>query len=165
MDTPFSPDADLQALTSQGWVVVCMGTDLVHLPRIENLYQKYGHRFLDKVLTPAEKQFCLVPVSLKVKVSRIASRIAAKEATVKSLGIGVSTLGHPQGSYWTHVELLREEKQAPKLRLHEKAAAQASALGAEDWLVSLSHDGDYAMAVVMGVRKAGKVLSQKVISL
>ncbi len=96
--------------------------------------------------------FCTSPVSLKVKVARIGGRIAAKEAVVKSLAMGVSTLGHAQGAYWKDVELLRQERQAPHLKLHQKAADKAATLGIEDWLISLSHDGDYAIATVIGLK-------------
>lgn len=140
-------------LSKHGLIPTCLGIDLVHLPRIEALYEKYGDRFLNKVLTPQEKAFCITPVSLKVKITRIGSRIAAKEAVVKNLGIGISTMGNPRGVLWPHVEIIREEKRSPKLQLHDKAAAIAKAQGIEDWLVSLTHDGDYALAVVMGIRK------------
>lgn len=129
-----------------------MGTDLVYLPRIEDLYEKFGSRFLDKVLTLSEKRFCTTPVSLKAKIARIGGRIAAKEAVVKTLGIGISTLGNPQGLLWSHIELVREERHAPRIRLMDKAAVTASALGIEDWWVSLTHDGDYALAVVMALK-------------
>lgn len=141
-----------------------MGTDLVHLSRIENLYHKYGTRFLDKVLTFQEKIYCTTPVSLNVKIARIGARIAAKEAVVKTLGIGMSNMGNPQGTLWTHIELLREERHAPRIRLHDKAAHVAQSLGITDWWVSITHDGDYAMAVVVGLQQppreeAGPVIS------
>jgi holo-[acyl-carrier protein] synthase len=130
-----------------------MGADLVHLPRIENLYHKYGSRFLDKVLTPQEKQFCLTPVSLKIKVARIGGRIAAKEAVVKTLGIGISTMGNPKGVLWPHVEIAREDRHAPRIKLHDKAAEVARSMGIDEWLISLTHDGDYAVAIVIGVKR------------
>ena len=135
-----------------GLMPVCMGTDLVFLPRIEALYNQYGHRFLDKIMTPREKAFCLTPVSLREKIGRMGARVAVKEAVVKSLGVGVSTLGHAKGVLWSTGELLREEKQAPRLQLHHKAADIAAAFGIEDWLLSITHDGDYAMATVIGLR-------------
>ncbi len=130
---------------------MALGTDIVYLPRVEGLYQRYGNRFLEKVLTSQERAFCVSPVSLKVKVSRIASRIAAKEAVVKALGIGLSTMGNPRGTMWSSIELLREEKHAPKIRLYGKAAEVAQTMGIKHWLVSVSHDGDYATATVIGL--------------
>jgi holo-[acyl-carrier protein] synthase len=133
----------------------------VYLPRIEALYHKYGNRFLDKVLTHAEKVFCITPVSLKVKVSRIAGRIAVKEALVKALGIGVSTFGNFQGTMWTEVEVLREERQAPRIRLHGKALQRAMDSGIENWLISITHDGDYAMAMVLGLKHPHSALPEE----
>lgn len=124
------------------------------------MYHKYGNRFLDKVLTHQEKLFCTAPVSLKVKIARIGGRIAIKEAVVKALGIGISTMGNPRGTLWTHVESLREERHAPRVRLHEKALEIADQLGIEEWLVSLTHDGDYSMAAVMGLKRAPTPFSQ-----
>jgi holo-[acyl-carrier protein] synthase len=155
MDTP-SPHPDSDSILfagPTGGMIVGLGTDLVHLPRIEGLYQKYGTRFLDRVLTFHEKQYCMTPVSLKVKVARIGGRIAAKEAVVKALGIGIANLGNPQGTLWTHIELHREERQAPKIKLYKKAAEVAERIGIEDWLISLTHDGDYAMAIAYGMKK------------
>lgn len=129
-----------------------LGTDLVYLPRLEKLYQTYGDRFLNRIFTLEEQQFCLRPVSLKAKVARMGGRIAAKEAIAKTLGVGIAMLGNPKGAYWTQIEFYREERQAPKIRLYQKAADRATALGIDDWWVSVTHDGDYAMAVIMGLR-------------
>ncbi len=149
MDLPHLPH---NHWSSANIIPVGMGVDLVSLPRIEQLYQKYDHRFLDKILTPQEKHFCLTPVARRMKLARIAGRIAVKEAVVKTLRIGIAQLGNPQGTLWTHVEVLREEHHAPRIKLHHKAAEVAHQLGIETWWVTLTHDGDYAMAMVMGVK-------------
>lgn len=156
MDNPsFHPEGKPVPLAGMlgGAAIVGLGTDLVYLPRIEGLYQKYGERFLDRVLTPHEKRYCLTPVSLKVKVARIGGRIATKEAVVKALHLGIANMGNPKGALWTHVEVWREERVAPRIRLHGKALDGAQALGIDDWLISLTHDGDYSLSIVYGIKR------------
>ncbi len=85
-------------------------------------------------------------------MNRVASRVAAKEAVLKALGTGVAMLGHAEkGAWWTNVEVVREEKEAPRIQLYGRAQAVAQQAGIGHWLITLTHDGDYAMAVTMGL--------------
>ncbi len=107
-------------------------------------------------MTPGEKAFCLSHPSAKVQLNRIAARIAVKESVSKALGIGFSAMGNPEGTHWSAIEMQREERQAPQIQLYAKAQAKAEALGIQDWLVSVTHDGDYAFAVVLGISNPEK---------
>ena len=71
----------------------------------------------------------------------MAARFAAKEATLKALGTGLS-----MGVNWRELEVRRERGQAPTMVLTGRTQAIARAKGASRVLLSLSHDGDYAMA-------------------
>ena len=63
-----------------------IGTDLAEIARIEQAYQRYGERFLRRVLGPDER----VNVVLDVNIGRyLAKRWAAKEAFAKALGTGI----------------------------------------------------------------------------
>jgi holo-[acyl-carrier protein] synthase len=75
----------------------------------------------------------------------LAARFAAKEATMKALGVGLGAID------WHDVEVVRLPSSAPSLRLTGRAAARATDLGIEDWKVSLTHSGLVAEAVVVAL--------------
>jgi len=64
-----------------------IGTDIVHVPRIEKILQEHGDHFAEKILTPNElTHFKAVPPLSPAKF--LAKRFAVKEAAVKALGTG-----------------------------------------------------------------------------
>jgi holo-[acyl-carrier protein] synthase len=115
---------------------IVVGVDLVHVPRIAGAVARSGATFLDRSFTPAELDLC------GGDPARLAGRWAAKEAALKALGMGIGELP------MSDVQTLAEPSGAPQLRLTGRAAAAASAAGWTQWSVSISHDGDYATAVV-----------------
>lgn len=67
-------------------MIVGIGTDIVAIQRMADLWQKHGKRAMKKVLAPSEREDCLVsphPERL------LAKRFAAKEALGKALGTGI----------------------------------------------------------------------------
>lgn len=74
----------------------------------------------------------------------LAGRFAAKEAALKALGTGIS-----QGTAMTDVEILRSAAGAPQLILHGEARRIALSLGVREPYVSITHDRDKAVAVVL----------------
>src|SRR5262249_60318411 len=84
----------------------------------------------------------------------LAARFAAKEATLKALGTGLS-----MGVNWRELEVRRERGQAPTMVLTGRTRAIARAKGASRVLLSLTHDGDYAMAQALLVGDAGDAAS------
>lgn len=74
---------------------------------------------------------------------RLAARFAAKEATMKALGVGL-------GAFAFHdVEVVRAEGGAPSLRVSGAASDLAASRGVTTWLVSLTHTAAVAGAVVV----------------
>lgn len=63
-----------------------IGTDIVAVNRVSRLWQRYGGRILDKILTPTERIQCQ---SSRDPVRFLAKRFAAKEAMAKALGTGL----------------------------------------------------------------------------
>lgn len=118
------------------------GIDIIEIERIESVVARWGDRFLHRIYTDQELDFC------HGQIPRLAARFAAKEAAVKALGTGIRGIG------WTEVEVVRQKGEAPSLRLHGKAAQKAKSLGIRELALSLSHSRDYAVASVVGWREA-----------
>ncbi|TAG51239.1 MAG: holo-[acyl-carrier-protein] synthase [Oscillatoriales cyanobacterium] len=121
---------------------IYLGTDIVYVPRIQAVLDRFGDRFLEKVYTPAEQRDC---GQLNSQDSSIKGKMNAKEAVVKALGTGW------RGIRYADVEIQRSENGAPNVQLHGTAAAQASVWGNCQWQLSLSHDGDYSMATAIAL--------------
>jgi holo-[acyl-carrier protein] synthase len=128
-------------------VNIRIGTDIVYVPRIRLAVERFGDRFLQRIYTPGEQQDCLQSSPAQIlppDILRLAGRWAAKEAVVKALGTG--WVGIP----YLDVEIRRLATGAPGVCLHRKAAHLAEAkLGEGQWHLSLSHDTDYAVAMVV----------------
>lgn len=118
-----------------------LGTDLVAIPRVENLLVRHRERFLSRVFTSIEQDECLGRARPAV---HLAARVAAKEAAMKALGSGWGL-----GVGWLDVEVRSKDGTPPSLVLAGAARARAEAQGIRQTLVSLSHDGEYALAVVI----------------
>ncbi len=114
------------------------GIDIVEIDRVERVLDRHPERFLARVFTPAEVAHC------RGRVSELAVRFAAKEATMKALGTGI------RGVAWRDIEVLPNRRGKPLLLLHHSAAARAAAIGLIDVDVTLTHARDYAAAIVVG---------------
>jgi holo-[acyl-carrier protein] synthase len=118
-----------------------IGIDLVHIPRIEASLQRFGDRFVARLFTPAEGAYARSG-SPPQRAERLAARFAAKEAAIKAFCLAEA------GVDWKDLEVLRHDDGSCSLALHGRALEAARAQGLARGLVSLSHDGDYAAAVV-----------------
>jgi holo-[acyl-carrier protein] synthase len=70
-------------------VILGIGTDLVEINRIERVFRKFGVRFVEKTLSPAEKiEFSSIANRSKM-VNFLAKRFSSKESVLKAMGIGM----------------------------------------------------------------------------
>ncbi len=122
-------------------MILGLGADLVAIARVEALLRRHGERFLARLFTAGERAECL---SRARPAAHLAARLAAKEAGMKALGTGWSG-----GIGWRDLAVHSDARGAPSLQLAGMARHHADALGIRRALVSLSHDGDYAFAVVV----------------
>ena len=113
------------------------GVDIIEIPRVRLVFEKYGQRFLDRVFTAGEIAYC------RGRTSNLAARFAAKEAAMKALGTGV------RGVAWKDIEVVRQESGAPSIQLHGRAKNRAEHLGVQEMALSLSHSREYAVASVI----------------
>jgi holo-[acyl-carrier protein] synthase len=118
------------------------GIDLVEISRIEQTLKRFGQRFLERMFTPGEREYCLARGS---PAQSLAARFAAKEAVAKALGLGLGQFS------WQDIEIVRSGAGRPEVRLQGVAWTKAQTLGVERVLVSLSHTHKYAVAQAVAV--------------
>ncbi|MBI1846752.1 MAG: holo-ACP synthase [Candidatus Rokubacteria bacterium] len=118
-----------------------IGVDLVNIPRMRLVLQRWEDRFVRRVFTEGEIAYCR---ARRDPVQHFAARFAAKEAGLKALGTGLRL-----GIRWRELEVRRERGQAPTLILSGRCREISLARGGRRMLLALTHDGDYAMAQAM----------------
>lgn len=126
-----------------------VGTDICSVVRIKNAYEKYGQRFLQRILTANERKY-VENRALKNNLMKpfrlseaLAGRFAAKEAVAKALGTGW------KGIYWKEVEIVNSESGVPQVVLSGRAKKILSKLGFSHIEISLSHEREYALATAL----------------
>jgi holo-[acyl-carrier protein] synthase len=120
-------------------VIAGIGIDMVALPRIGRALERFGDRFMQRVLSPAERQ-----AVRGNPVAYVAGRFAAKEAGLKALGTGVVA-----GIGWQDVEILRLDSGAPTIHYRAGALARLRAMGVTAAHVTLTHTREHAAAFVV----------------
>ena len=118
-----------------------VGIDMIAIPRVQAVIERHDGRFLRRVYTPEEVAFC------RGRVPELAARFAAKEAVMKALGTGV------RGVAWREIEVLPDRRGKPLIYLYGRAKERADKIGLRALDVSLTHERDFAVAAVVGVRE------------
>lgn len=122
-------------------MVIGIGIDAIQVGRFERAVARHGRRLLDRLFTAAE----LGGVQSRRSPGRhLAARFAAKEAAMKALGTGWG-----QGVVWQDLQIMGGGREPSNLVLSGRARDVADDLGISQMLVTLTHDGDYAMACVV----------------
>jgi len=122
-------------------MIVGTGVDLVEIARFRNVVERLKERFILRVFTPGEQQFCN---QNRDPVPHFAARFAAKEALFKALGTGWA-----KGVTWLDVEVQRERPDAPLIVLCGEAQRLSEAMGVRKVHLSLSHTDQWAVAMVI----------------
>ncbi len=112
-------------------MILGIGIDIIEVARIEASHQKFGERFLNRILHPSEISYCM---SYKAPGPFLAVRFAAKEAISKAFGTGI---GGQLG--WQDMEVGRKESGEPFVILHEGGRNSWKPAAAGSSLVSLTH--------------------------
>jgi holo-[acyl-carrier protein] synthase len=122
-------------------MIVGLGVDLIEIERVKKAHLKHGQRFIDRLFTPSEAQYCL---RKKDPYPSLAGRFAAKEAVIKAFSHGFG------GRWkWTHIEVIRELSGKPTLKLHgimEKLRTQRQI---KNVLLTIAHSKRDATATVV----------------
>jgi len=119
--------------------MVGVGIDVVDVPRFRTVLERTPGLAM-KVFTPGERDYA---EARHDPAPSLAVRFAAKEATMKALGVGIGAFG------FHDVEVTRDGSGAPRLVVSGAAAALATERGVTGWKVSLSHTCAVATAIVV----------------
>ena len=130
---------------------ILSGTDIVDLKRIEKSIDRLGDAFINKCFTSEEAKYCDSFEGSK-RIESFGARFAAKEACSKALGTGILA----EGVSLKDIEVLRDGKGRPSIRLTGRAQEISEELGVFDISVSLSHDGGMAIAMVSMLADIGR---------
>lgn len=117
------------------------GVDLTSISRIREILAKEGSAFEARVFSSGEIAYCR---KKKDPAPHFAARFAAKEAYGKALGLGLG----PSGNF-AEIEVTHNAAGMPLLNLEGKAKEIFAAHGGQEIFLSLSHEGDMAIASVI----------------
>lgn len=122
-------------------MILGLGIDIIEVSRIRASHEKFGDRFLTRILRPAEIAYSL---SHRHPAPFLAARFAAKEAISKAFGTGIGAqLG------WQDIEVGRKESGEPFVILHDGGQALFEQRRGTRFHLSLSHTQNYATAVAI----------------
>jgi len=114
--------------------LILIGNDIVEVKRIQSLIKNYKSRFLDKIFTDHEKQYCNSRINSEIHYS---GRFAAKEAVKKIL-----LQENPNSIVLLrNIEVYRLDDKPPKIRLKGEPEKKIQ--------LSISHTNEYATAIVL----------------
>ena len=116
-----------------------IGIDLVKISRIQHAVERWGDRFLKRVFSSQEIDYCYQKKGRAIYAS-LAVRFAAKEAFIKAVSEHIQ-----EPVSWKDCEIGILEGGKPTLLVSECFRKQLFDANPQ---VSLSHDGDYAIALV-----------------
>lgn len=130
-------------------MVFGIGTDVVQVERVKAAYQRFGERFVTRLLMPEEISAFR---SYKRPVRFLSMRFAAKEAIVKALGTGFA-----HGVWIRDVGVLANRWGRPEVIWSERGRAVRDRLGAGEGHVTLTDEAGLVVAVAVLMRgESGK---------
>jgi holo-[acyl-carrier protein] synthase len=118
-----------------------IGTDLVEVARIQHSLERFGDRFLHRVFTTGEIEYCK---SMPYPARHFAARFAAKEAVSKAFGTGI---GKSMG--WKDIDVRRKPSGEPFLVFTGGAEQLAAERNQRASWISLSHTEHHSLATVV----------------
>jgi holo-[acyl-carrier protein] synthase len=122
-------------------VILGTGIDIIEVARIEASHEKFGERFLNRILRPGEIEYCL---GHKRPGPFLAARFAAKEAISKAFGTGIGSQ-----LAWQDMEVGRKPSGQPFVILHGAGLQLLETRRGRIVHLSLSHTTTYAAAMAV----------------
>lgn len=126
--------------------IIAHGIDLVDCPRIEQMLERHGDRFVNRVFTRAEQAYAKAH---KNTVEKYAGRFAAKEAILKLVGTGW------RGKIkWTDIEVVNDPAGRPEVTLSGEVERIAAKLKISQISISITHTANFAMASAVALSQS-----------
>ena len=124
--------------------IIGLGTDITEIERIQQMIDRHGDHFIERIYTPDEISYCRAH---KSSTERFASRWAAKEAVMKALGTGFI-----KGISWTEIEVQILKSGKPIVALTGSTQEYAKSIGIDEIQLTMSHCKAYATSTAMAVK-------------
>jgi holo-[acyl-carrier protein] synthase len=126
-------------------MIIGIGSDLVDVRRIEQVIERHGARFLERIFTATERAKAEQRIT---RVETYAKRFAAKEACAKALGTGLRS-----GVFWRDMGVVNLPSGRPTMKLTGGALARLQAMtpaGCEARIdITITDEGPMAQALVI----------------
>ena len=116
-------------------MIAGIGVDIVDVPRFGRQLEK----------TPRLKERLFTEEERDLPLRSLAARFAAKEAIAKALG-------GPAGMNWQDCTIRKDEAGDPQIHNTGSVAEASEQRGITSWHLTMSHDGDMAIAMVVAER-------------
>lgn len=120
--------------------IIGLGNDIVEIERIRKSYDHHGLRFLTKLFSIAEQDYCL---KYKDPVPHLAARFSAKESVVKAFGTGFGEFAS-----WLDIEIVNDLLGKPHVHLSKAVNARFKN---PKILLSISHCVLYVSTVAIWI--------------
>lgn len=115
------------------------GTDIIEINRIRESIEELGQKFLERVFTPKEIEYC--ESKNNAKYQHYAARFAAKEAAFKAVS---RLLNDKYVIGWKNIEVTNDENGRPQIKFIGINIEQIKGID-----ISISHCKEYATANVV----------------
>jgi holo-[acyl-carrier protein] synthase len=122
-----------------------IGTDVVQLERVRLVHEKFGDRFVERLLLPAELDAFR---RYKRPLRFLAMRFAAKEAIVKAMGTGFA-----HGMWIRDSGVVSNAWGKPEIIWSERGRRMCEKLGIGEGHVTLTDEAGLIVAVAVLMRK------------
>ena len=129
---------DIDIALPESGPVLGVGVDIVDIERIRDMRERQGDRFIQRVYTPAEQEYCL---GMRFPDKHLAARFAAKEAVSKAFSTGIG-----EHFNWTSIGVVLGSRGQPEIELETESRTFMESLGGVRVAISLSHTESTAIA-------------------
>lgn len=117
-----------------------VGVDILNISRIKKVYLEHREKFLNRVYTQGEMEYIM---NAKMNpYERMAALFCSKEAIFK-------TFHTKKRIIFKEIEIIHLPY--PVVRLHGSMLYAAAERGIKDILISISHDGDFCIAIAIAI--------------